>query len=532
MNNQPQLVVTLKHLYINEVKQIGLKFYPNKIVQTVIKGLPNVKWSNKFNMAYITNTKANLDLIFNDFRGLAWINSGSFFNKKPTSKGNESISLESFRQRETAVGHRVCPEEYLQKLELRQYALSTSKTYIHLFEVFINYYRKWELIQIDEEQIRNYLQRLVSHGKSHSYINQMINSIKFYYEVVLEMPNRFYSVDRPIKKEALPKVISLEEVGLIIKNTNNIKHKCIVSLLSSAGLRRGELLNLKLTDIDSKRMVITVINGKGGKDRLTILSQTVLENLRTYFKVWSPEVYLFEGTKGNRYSGSSVSRIIDTARKKAGIRKKITPHILRHSFATHLLEAGTDLRYIQTVLGHSSTKTTEIYTQVAISNIKTIQSPIEMKIFLASLFLIILQSNLFSCSCIEYIKFSDTDSVSFAYSDLAVIADVIETGMDYKLVIKEIFKGKTSNDTLSGVSLDKDGYFDNCTYYPSKTGTYLLYLHINKKTTNNETTYIASQCDPNRSLDLKESTYAVPFDIDTKELITWTTIWLNKLRAK
>lgn len=192
------------------------------------------------------------------------------------------------------------------------------------------------------------------------------------------MPNRFYSIERPIRKEPLPKVISLEEVGQLIKGTNNIKHKCIVSLLYSSGLRRGELLNLKLTDIDSKRMIINVINGKGGKDRITILSKSVLDDLRLYFKVWNPEVYLFEGIKGKQYTGSSVSKIISNACNKANIKRRITPHILRHSFATHLLENGTDLRQIQVLLGHSSTKTTEIYTQVAITNIKTIKSPIEL----------------------------------------------------------------------------------------------------------------------------------------------------------
>ncbi|PCJ26587.1 MAG: recombinase [Flavobacteriales bacterium] len=378
MKHQNQKVVTLKHLIISQEKQIGIKFYPDKMVQTIIKGLPEVRWSKEFNMAYVLNNKKNLDLIFNDFRGIAWINSGHFFYKKNTLKGNESISLNQYRIRTKISGHRYCPEEYLKKLELRQYALATSKTYIKLFEVFINHFKKWELVQIDEVQIKNYLQVLVHQGKSHSYINQMINSIKFYYEIVLEMPNRFYSIERPIKKEALPKVISLEEVQTIINNTNNIKHKCIVSLLYSAGLRRGELLNLKLTDIDSKRMVILVINGKGGKDRITILSKSVLEDLRFYFKVWTPETYLFEGIKGRQYPGSSVLRIVEMAAKKAKIKKKVTPHMLRHSFATHLLEAGTDLRQIQVLLGHSSTKTTEIYTQIAITNIKTIKSPIEM----------------------------------------------------------------------------------------------------------------------------------------------------------
>ena len=196
MRKNAQHIITLKHLFINKEKQIGLKFYPNKMVEIVIKGLPNAKWSKEYNMAYIENTKKNLDTIFKDFRGVAWINAGNFFNKKSQSKGNESISLKNYREREVSSDYRTCPEEYLQKLELKQYALSTSSTYINHFEVFINYFKKWELSEIDEEQIRNYLLKLIQQGKSHSYINQMINSIKFYYEVVLEMPNRFYSVER------------------------------------------------------------------------------------------------------------------------------------------------------------------------------------------------------------------------------------------------------------------------------------------------------------------------------------------------
>ena len=377
MNSEKHLVVTLKHLLINGNKQIGLKFYPNKMIQTIIKGLPKVKWSNEYNMAFIENNKQNLDTIFNDFRGIAWINSGNFFNKNLIKNENETINLNIYRKRNLPRDYRTCPDDFLQKLELKQYALSTAKTYINLFEVFINHFKYWELTQIDEEQIRSYIQGLVQQGKSSSYLNQMINSIKFYYEVVLEMPNRFYSIERPIKKNKLPKVLSKNEISSIIQAANNIKHKCIVSLLYSAGLRRGELINLKLSDIDSERMVINVIQGKGNKDRLTILSTSVLKDLKIYFKEWNPQIYLFEGMRGGKYSPQSVNQIIKKAAKKAKIKKNVTTHMLRHSFATHLLEAGTDLRYIQVILGHSSTKTTEIYTQVAVNNIKTIESPIE-----------------------------------------------------------------------------------------------------------------------------------------------------------
>ena len=279
--------------------------------------------------------------------------------------------------KELKENYRPCPEEYLQKLEIKRYSNNTVRTYVHCFEVFINYYKDVDLLHLNENDIRMYLQKLIHEGKSDSYINQAVNAIKFYYEVVLEMPNRFYSIERPRKRKLLPKVISKEEVRLIIDHTNNIKHKCIVSILYSSGLRRAELLNLKITDIDSKRMVINVNSGKGKKDRITLLSPSVLKDLRSYYTEWKPDTYLFEGSKGGQYSEQSVVQIVKKAAIKAKIMKRVTPHMLRHSFATHLLESGTDLRYIQFLLGHSSTRTTEIYTQVAVNNIRAIQSPID-----------------------------------------------------------------------------------------------------------------------------------------------------------
>ncbi|MBL7898856.1 MAG: tyrosine-type recombinase/integrase, partial [Crocinitomicaceae bacterium] len=183
---------------------------------------------------------------------------------------------------------------------------------------------------------------------------------------------------RPEKVEKLPKVLSKSEVQKIIAHTANIKHKCIVSLLYSAGLRRQELLDMKITDIDSARMMIRVNQGKGKKDRYTVLSTTLLEDLREYFKEWRPKEYLFEGISGEKYTASSVRSVLVGAAKRAKIWKTVTPHMLRHSFATHLLEAGTDIRYIQTLLGHASTKTTEVYTQVTLVNVQQIKSPLDM----------------------------------------------------------------------------------------------------------------------------------------------------------
>ena len=369
--------IDLKHLLIEESKFIGLKYYPNPTVDAIVGSLNNVKWSDPYSMNYIPNTKENLDTVFKLFKGVAWINSGHFFNNKPIHIGDKAVNMDSFRQRIVKEDYRTCPEEFYRKLEIKMYSSSTANTYISFFEKFMNYYKDKSLSTIDENDIRNYLQKLVKEGRSHSYLNQAVNSIKFYYEVVMGMPNRFYSIERPRPEHKLPKVISPEEVADLIKHTSNLKHKCIISLLYSAGLRRGELLNLKIENIDGKRMLIYVNGAKGNKDRVTILSANVLNMLREYFKEYRPKKFLFEGGKGLSYSSTSVLAIIKKAAIRAKIKKNVTPHMLRHSFATHLLENGADIRYIQTLMGHSSTKTTEIYTQITIKHIKDIESPFD-----------------------------------------------------------------------------------------------------------------------------------------------------------
>ncbi|WP_225036547.1 site-specific tyrosine recombinase/integron integrase [Winogradskyella sp. SM1960] len=360
-----QKSITLKHLLIDGKKCIGLQFNSNKIIESLIKTLPNLAWNKEVQLYYLPNNKRNLDLIFKAFYGVAWINGNYFFKDKIINENNPELNLERYRKRAPKAGFKPCPEAYLLKLELKRYSNNTVKNYVCSFESFINYYYNEDPITLNEVDIRKYLQKLIQDGKSNSYINLTINSIKFFYEVVHEMPNRFYSIERPRKEKQLPEVLSKEEIVQIINHTNNLKHRCIVGLLYSAGLRRSELLNLAITDIDSKRMVIKVNNAKGNKDRITVLSPVILKDLKEYYKAYRPKEYLFEGIRGGKYSATSVLSIVSNAAKKAGIVKKVSPHMLRHSFATHLLENGTDLRHIQLLLGHNSTKTTEIYTHVA-----------------------------------------------------------------------------------------------------------------------------------------------------------------------
>jgi len=369
--------ITLKHLMINGDKMIGLQFYPDKVIQGLVKQLPDPKWSNSYKMAYISNNKYNLDKIYELFRGVAWVNCNFFFKNRPNISNSEHLDIQYYRDRKIAPGYRMCPEMYFQKLEIKKYALNTARTYITLFEQFINYYKNLEIDKINDQDIRLYLSELVKTERSNSYINQSINAIKFYYEVVLEMPNRFYDIERPRKVEKLPTVLSKKEVLGMLNRTSNVKHRCIIGLMYSAGLRISELRNLKIENVDSERMLIHVKGAKGNKDRYTLLGGSFLIELRNYYKVYKPKVYLFEGPNGDKYGETSIQKIVKRAANWARIRKKVTPHTLRHSFATHLLENGTDLRYIQNLLGHRSSKTTEIYTHVAVNNIRAIKSPID-----------------------------------------------------------------------------------------------------------------------------------------------------------
>jgi integrase/recombinase XerD len=274
--------------------------------------------------------------------------------------------------------YRTCPVEFIDKLKELRYSEQTIKTYKMCFEEFINYYHKYDIGKIDESMIKAFLRYLVTERKvSASYQNQAINAIKFYYERILGGQRKVYYIDRPRREKTLPTVLSEEEIILIINAVENIKHKAILMTIYSAGLRISEAINLKIKDIDSKRMQIRVEQSKGKKDRYTLLSTKTLEILRKYYNEYKPKIWLFEGQGGEQYSDRSIQNILKMAISKTKIKKHVTVHTLRHSFATHLLENGTDLRYIQNLLGHESSKTTEVYTHITTKGFDQIKSPLD-----------------------------------------------------------------------------------------------------------------------------------------------------------
>jgi integrase/recombinase XerD len=270
-------------------------------------------------------------------------------------------------------------EKFKQWLRSKRYSESTLGTYSEALKSFLVFYREKPVAQITNEDVIAYNNEyIIKNNLSASYQNQIVNAIKLFFSTVLETKIEIEKIHRPKRARVLPNVLSKEEVKLIVNAHSNIKHKMMLSLIYSCGLRCGELLALKPLNIDSKRNIVLLKNSKGKKDRIAPLSPKILEMLREYYTLYKPTAYLFEGqVAGRPYDARSLQLILKQALAKVNIQKPVTLHWLRHSYATHLLETGTDLRYIQELLGHNSSKTTEIYTHVSTKSIQQIKSPFD-----------------------------------------------------------------------------------------------------------------------------------------------------------
>jgi len=270
------------------------------------------------------------------------------------------------------------PKGYLEKLERVRYSESTIRTYCKYFKDFQKAFPERTLETIQMAEINDYIHKLIQvKNISKSQQNQRINAIKFYYEKVLGLDREYYKIDRPKRSRSLPKVISEQEVLRMLHATKNLKHKSIIATIYSAGLRRSELVNLRKQDIWFDKKMIFIRAAKGKKDRTSVLSDSLVVVLKKYLELFKPNYYLFEGKNRAKYYPGTIVKIVTNAGVLANLDKHVTPHMLRHSFATHLLEQGTDLRYIQNILGHVSSKTTEIYTHVSKKSLAKIKSPLD-----------------------------------------------------------------------------------------------------------------------------------------------------------
>lgn len=270
-------------------------------------------------------------------------------------------------------------ESCIQKLVLLGYSKNTIKSYKPGLIAFLTYFEAFEIEQINKQQIEQFVYHLKAKKKiSESKQNTIINAIKFFYEKVLGKPREFYEITRPKRSINLPNIMTRDEVRSLLNATKNIKHRAILMTIYSAGLRLSEVINLRVEDILSEEGSIFVKDSKNKKDRYTVLSPVLLELLRDYYREYKPAYWLFEGMEGGKYSASSVQKIFRRSVKAANVNPWATPHTLRHSFATHLLENGASMRQVQSALGHASSKTTEIYTHILYVNNKVIQSPMDL----------------------------------------------------------------------------------------------------------------------------------------------------------
>lgn len=264
-------------------------------------------------------------------------------------------------------------------LKSRRYSNSTIKTYTEAIKVFLKYFEDRDPAEISNKDFILFNSNFIlKNGYSASYQNQVINAIKLFY---LKVENRALSIEdieRPKRYNPLPKVIPKEMVEKMLTSIPNFKHKTALTLIYACGLRRSELINLRLKDLDSKRRTVTIVNGKGQKDRVLPVSEKLMKMIIKYYKLYRPSNYLIEGQfKGNSYSETSLEKIFHKYLGKIYKNHNFTLHCLRHSYATHLLEAGVSLRYIQELLGHKSSKTTEIYTHVSMTGLQNIKNPVD-----------------------------------------------------------------------------------------------------------------------------------------------------------
>lgn len=276
-------------------------------------------------------------------------------------------------------------EELLDKvrreLRLRGYSVRTGRAYLNQLKSFLIYTGNTPPEEVPPGVIREYIfTRLASRDVSRSYHDQAISAIHFLYRHVLDRPLRLEDLPRPRKEYRLPVVLSRDEVQRLIRAIGNPKHRAIACLLYAGGLRVSEVIGLRPEDLDEERRLIHIRGGKGRKDRYTLLADNALSAVRRYQEPGVDGPWLFPGTRPDRHiTARTVQHVIETARQRAGITKRVTAHTLRHSFATHLLEAGTDLRYIQSLLGHVSSRTTEIYTHVSQAALGRIRSPLDFE---------------------------------------------------------------------------------------------------------------------------------------------------------
>ncbi|MVN23258.1 tyrosine-type recombinase/integrase [Mucilaginibacter arboris] len=334
---------------------IFIYFEHNSKLNQEVKKLAGVKWSQSKKAWYVTHNQTNRHK----------------FNLPLNPVGKEVLSLIHPVNQPALLF-------FIETLQLKTYSESTVKTYRNEFAQLLYLLKSVPVNTLGTTRLRSYFLYCTNTLKlSENTLHSRINAVKFYFEQVLHREKLFFEIPRPKKPALLPKIISTKDISKLFTVTENLKHNLMLKLCYGMGLRVSEIVNIKIVDIDSKTMQVFIERAKGKKDRYANLPESVLKQLREYYKAYKPKKHLFEGQYGEQYSIRSVQKVFKNALKKANINKDISVHGLRHSFATHLLENGTDIKFIQELLGHNDIKTTLRYIHVSQQSLKNVKSPLD-----------------------------------------------------------------------------------------------------------------------------------------------------------
>jgi len=357
--------------------KIGVFFKYEREKINLIK-TTGAQWSQSMKCWYLPDLPETLTLLFETFKGKTWIDKSALNDVTGVEPVPYPIQNKITLPPLTLLQSQTV-KRFKNYLTAYRYSENTVKTYTDALSGFLRFHSSEEVENLTADHITRYNNEYILKNKySSSFQNQVVNALKLYFKAIRHDKIDPELIKRPRREHKLPNVLSKQEVKLILEASANIKHKTMLSLLYACGLRSGEMINLKINNIDSNRGVINIFQAKGKKDRIVPISTKIIDVLRDYYKIHKPTTYLFEGAQqGTPYHKRSLQQVLKQQLKKAGIEKPVTLHWLRHSYATHLLEAGTDLRYIQELLGHKSSKTTEIYTHVSTRALQQIKSPFD-----------------------------------------------------------------------------------------------------------------------------------------------------------
>jgi len=354
-------------------KCISLSFAYSFKAKQYIKNGHGVKWSKTFGCFYVLDKGSNRALL------VGYLKAGGFNVGVTKINNKQSIGKEtSILKGEISKEKQLVYSEFISFLKGKRYSESTLKVYGHFVYCFLKHTDNKPLELLDENDVRLFIETSVGIlNYAVSTHRQMVSALKHFAYFYPACAINTEAIFMPRKDRKLPEILSIQEVLSLIEVTKNIKHKTIIAMLYGSGLRIGELLHLQLKDFDFDRDQLHIRNAKGRKDRYATIAKSLHPLLKSYYTSYKPTVYFIENPNGGLYSAGSVRSFLKKSCRAAGINKKVTPHTLRHSYATHLLEQGTDIRYIQELLGHSKPETTMIYTHVTKKSLRDIKSPLD-----------------------------------------------------------------------------------------------------------------------------------------------------------